>query len=97
MHGRDAAAADPPRRACRPFTGAGPGNDHGSWLNVADVQLNLAFRQCLNRRIDSIDVLRDEVAAWQAARDRLRAKVNWQSTTNDAHVKLKRLYPTFDA
>ena len=54
------------------------------------------IRQCLNRRIDCIDILRNEVAAWQAARDRLRAKVNWQFTTDDARVKLKRLYPTFD-
>ena len=70
---------------------------HGSWLNVAEVELNVMIRQCLNRRIDSIDILRNEVAAWQAARDRLRAKVNWQFTTDDARVKLKRLYPTFDA
>ncbi len=67
---------------------------HGSWLNVAEVELNVMIRQCLNRRIDSIDTLRDEVAAWQTARDRLRAKVNWQFTTDDARVKLKRLYPT---
>ena len=70
---------------------------HGSWLNVAEVELNVMIRQCLNRRIDSIDVLRGEVAAWQASRDRLRAKVDWQFTTNDARVKLKRLYPTFEA
>ena len=70
---------------------------HGSWLNVAEVELNVMIRQCLNRRIDSINVLRDEVAAWQASRDRLRAKVNWQFTTDDARVKLKRLYPTFEA
>ena len=70
---------------------------HGSWLNVAEVELNVMIRQCLNRRIDSINVLRDEVAAWQASRDRLQAKVNWQFTTDDARVKLKRLYPTFDA
>ncbi len=69
---------------------------HGSWLNVAEVELNVMIRQCLNRRIDCIDILRSEVAAWQAARDRLRAKVNWQFTTDDARVKLKRLYPTFD-
>ena len=62
---------------------------HGSWLNVAEVELNVMIRQCLNRRIDSIDVLRDEVAAWQASRDRLRAKVDSQFTTDDARVKLK--------
>ena len=52
------------------------------------------IRQCLNRRFDSIDVLRDEVAAWQASRDRIRANVNWQFTTADARVKPNRLYPT---
>jgi len=54
------------------------------------------IRQCLNRRLDSIDVLRDEVAAWQASRDRTRAKVNWRFNTPDARIKLKRLYPTLD-
>lgn len=68
---------------------------HGSWLNVAEIELNVMISQCLNRRIDSIDVLRAEVAAWQASRDRLQAKVNWQFTTNDARIKLQRLYPTF--
>lgn len=53
------------------------------------------IRQCLNRRIDSINTLRAEVAAWQAARDRVRARVDWQFTTDDARVRLKRLYPTF--
>ena len=69
---------------------------HGSWLNVAEVELGVMIRQCLNRRIDSIDVLRAEVAAWQAQRDRIKAKVNGQFTTDDARVRLKRLYPTFD-
>ena len=69
---------------------------HGSWLNVAEVELNVMIRQCLNRRIDCIEVLRREVAAWQASRDRVPAKVDWQFTTDDARVKLKRLYPTFD-
>ena len=69
---------------------------HGSWLNVAEVELNVLIRQCLNRRIDAIDVLRHEVAAWQAARDRIQAKVNWRFTTDDARIKLKRLYPTLD-
>lgn len=69
---------------------------HGSWLNVAEIELNVMIKQCLNRRIDTIEELREEVAAWQACRDRLRAKVNWQFTTQDARIKLKRLYPTFD-
>ena len=54
------------------------------------------IRQCLNRRIDCIDVLRREVAAWQTVRDRVHARVNWQFTTDDARVRLNRLYPTLD-
>ena len=69
---------------------------HGSWLNVAEVELNVMIRQCLNRRIASLEILSDEVAAWQGSRDRIQAKVNWQFTTHDARVKLKRLYPTLD-
>ena len=69
---------------------------HGSWLNVAEIELNVMIRQCLGRRIDSINVLRTEVAAWQASRDRVRAKVDWQFTNDDARIRLKRLYPTFD-
>ena len=70
---------------------------HGSWLNVAEVELNVMIRQCLGRRIDFIDILRAEVAAWQDRQDRLKATVNWQFTTDDARIKLKRLYPTLDA
>ena len=70
---------------------------HGSWLNVAEVELNVLIRQCLNRRIDQIDVLRREVAAWQASQDRIRATVNWQFTNDDARVKLKPPYQTLDA
>ena len=69
---------------------------HGSWLNVAEVELNVMSRQCLNRRIDRVDVLAREVAAWQASRDRIQAKVDWQFTTEDARLKLKRLYPTHE-
>jgi len=67
---------------------------HGSWLNVAEIELNVMNRQCLNRRIDRMDILAREVAAWQASRDRIQAKVDWQFTTHDARLKLKRLYPT---
>ena len=68
---------------------------HGSWLNVAEIELNVLIRQCLNRRIDCIEVLRREVAVWQASRDRIQAKVDWQFTTDDARVRLNRLYPTY--
>ena len=70
---------------------------HGSWLNVAEIELNVMISQCLDRRIGSMEKLCTEVAAWQSRRDQIHAKVNWQFTTEDARVKLKRLYPTFDA
>ena len=70
---------------------------HGSWLNVAEIELNVMISQCLDRRIGSMDKLCEEVTAWQARRDQVRAKVNWQFTTEDARVKLNRLYPTFEA
>lgn len=70
---------------------------HGSWLNMAEIELNVLIGQCLDRRIDSIDTLRSEVAAWQARRDQLNAKIDWQFTADNARIKLKRLYPTFQA
>lgn len=70
---------------------------HGSWLNVAEIELNVLISQCLDRRIGNLKKLCREVAAWQACRDQMSAKVNWQFATEDARIKLKRLYPTFDA
>ncbi len=67
---------------------------HGSWLNMAEIELNVLTCQCLNRRIDNIETVRREVAAWQKFRNNKNAKVNWQFTTEDARVKLSRLYPT---
>ena len=67
---------------------------HGSWLNIAEIELNVLTGQCLNRRIDDIKVVRNEVAAWQKFRNNKNAKVNWQFTTEDARVKLSSLYPT---
>ena len=69
---------------------------HGSWLNVAEIELNVLSTQCLDRRIDDINVVRREVEAWQSFRDNKNARVNWQFTTPDARIKLARLYPTFD-
>ena len=69
---------------------------HGSWLNMAEIELNVLSSQCLKRRIDDIEVLRREVQAWQKHRDNKNAKVNWQFTTDNARIKLKRLYPTLD-
>ena len=70
---------------------------HGSWLNMAEIELNVLTGQCLNRRIDKIETVKDEVAAWQEFRNNKNAKVNWQFTTADARVKLSRLYPTLDS
>lgn len=70
---------------------------HGSWLNMAEIELNVLTGQCLNRRIDDIEVLRKEVGAWQEFRNNKNAKVNWQFTTEDARIKLSRLYPTLES
>jgi len=70
---------------------------HGSWLNIAEIELNVLMRQCLSRRMDEIGYVRSEVAAWQRYRNNLDATVNWQFTTETARVKLRRLYPTLDA
>ena len=68
---------------------------HGSWLNVAEIELSVLSRQGLNRRIESIDELRREVAAWEEARNEKQVEVRWRFTTADARVKLRRLYPVF--
>lgn len=69
---------------------------HGSWLNMAEIELNVLVKQCLNRRISDIDVMRSEVKAWERARNRVVSKVNWQFSTEDSRIKLKRLYPTLE-
>jgi len=69
---------------------------HGSWLNMAEIELNVLISQCLSRRIDNIEELRSEVSAWQCHRNNKEAKVNWQFTADDARIKLFRLYPTVD-
>lgn len=68
---------------------------HGSWLNIAECDLSVLSRQCLNRRIATEQQLTQQVAAWTAARNGLRRTVDWQFTTEDARIKLKRLYPSF--
>lgn len=69
---------------------------HGSWLNIAEIELNVLHGQCLNRRIDDIEIIRKEVSAWQNMRNNNTAQVNWQFTAENARVKLHRLYPTFN-
>ena len=70
---------------------------HGSWLNMAEIELNVLTGQCLDRRIDDIEVVRKEVLAWQEFRNNMNAKVNWQFTAEDARIKLSRLYPTLES
>ena len=67
---------------------------HGSWLNIAEIELSALTRQCLDRRIDDLDVLNTELAAWQAATNADQRQVNWQFTTDNARIKLRHLYPT---
>lgn len=67
--------------------------EHGSWLNMAEIELSVLSRQCLNRRIPDKETLIAEVAAWEEARNAARTTINWQFTTADARTKLRRLYP----
>ena len=66
---------------------------HGSWLNIAEIELSVFSRQCLNRRIPDIETLRSEAEAWQKHRNQDAGPVDWRFTTQDARIKLKRLYP----
>jgi len=66
---------------------------HGSWLNMAESELSVLSGQCLDRRIPDTQTLIEEVAAWEHSRNRKHVKADWQFTTADARVKLKRLYP----
>jgi len=69
---------------------------HGSWLDMAEIELGILGRQCLARRIDNVDDLRREVRTWTTDRNAAGTKVNWQFTTTDARIKLRRLYPSID-
>jgi transposase len=69
---------------------------HGSWLNMAEIELNVLNGQCLNRRIDNVETVISEVEAWQNHRNNKNAKINWRFTTKDSRIKLKRLYPSLD-
>ncbi len=69
---------------------------HGSWLDMAEIELGILGRQCLARRIDNIHDLRREVKAWETERDSAETKVNWQFTTADARTKLRKLYPSLE-
>jgi hypothetical protein len=69
---------------------------HGSWLNMAEIELSILSRQCLDRRIADQETLRAEVAAWELERNSSSATVNWRFTTADARIKLKHLYPSIE-
>ena len=70
---------------------------HGSWLNMAEIELNVLTSQCLKRRIEQMSIIRRETCAWAKARNNKNATVNWQFTTKNARIKLARLYPTLDS
>ena len=69
---------------------------HGSWLNMAEIELNVLNSQCLNRRIDNIEEIKSEVRAWENHRNNKKCSINWRFTTKDARIKLKRLYPSLN-
>ena len=67
---------------------------HGSWLDMAETELSILTKQCLDRRIPDLPTLTREVAAWEKQRNEAQCKIDWQFTTQDARVKLKKLYPS---
>jgi hypothetical protein len=67
---------------------------HGSWLNMAEIELSILARQCLDRRIADFETLQSEVAAWVETRNQQQTWIDWRFTTEDARIKLKRLYPS---
>jgi len=69
---------------------------HGSWLDMAEIELGILGRQCLSRRIDNVDDLRRETKAWETTRNAAGTKVNWHFTADDARIKLRKLYPSID-
>ena len=69
---------------------------HGSWLNMAEIELSVMSRQCLSDRMGSIEHLREEGTDWASNRNQAAIQVNWRFTTEDARIKLKRLYPSYD-
>lgn len=69
---------------------------HGSWLNMAEIEMRVLSRQCLAERMDNISRLDNEARAWAEKRNAKEAKVNWRFTTEDARIKLKKLYPSIE-
>jgi hypothetical protein len=71
-----------------------PTPKHGSWLNIAEIELAVLTGQCLDRRLPDIETMRREIAAWERDRNAISTGVNWRFTTADARIRLKRLYPS---
>ena len=69
---------------------------HGSWLDMAELELGILGRQCLDRRMETFDELRREVTAWKIERNARGAKAHWHFTTEDARIKLRKLYPSLE-
>ena len=67
---------------------------HGSWLNMTEIELNILSRQCMDRRIPDQETLKKEISAWQEKRNAIACPMEWRFTTDDARIKLKKLYPT---
>lgn len=67
---------------------------HGSWLNMAEIELHVLNGQCLNRHISTMKKIKEEVEAWQSNRNNTNSKINWQFTNKEARIKLKKLYPS---
>jgi hypothetical protein len=66
---------------------------HGSWLNIAEIELSALTRQCLDRRIADLDILNTELTAWQDTTNTNQRQINWHFTTTDARTRLRHLYP----
>jgi hypothetical protein len=73
-----------------------PTPKHGSWLNIAETELSVLAGQCRNRRMESRDLVATESSAWETERNQLEAKVRWRFTTEDARIKLEKLYPVLE-
>jgi hypothetical protein len=69
---------------------------HGSWLNVAEIELSVLARQALSGRLPSVEAVQERVDAWQQRRNQRQATISWQFTAEDARIKLKRLYPSIE-
>jgi hypothetical protein len=73
-----------------------PTTVHGSWLNMAETEFSALERQCLDRRLETSELVRQEVGAWEAPRNQARVTINWRFTIADARVKLRRVYPSIE-